>query len=53
MKILSKLREELTRRIQEQEFSTPYKEIKWELEEVLDFLDSLEKETESGLQHLT
>ncbi len=44
--ILQKLKEELERRIHEQEWSTPYMEVKWELEEVLCFLNELEKETQ-------
>ena len=40
--ILEKLREELERRINSEEWSTPYMEVKWELEEVLDFVNSLE-----------
>lgn len=40
--ILEKLREELERRINNEEWSTPYMEVKWELEEVLDFVNSLE-----------
>lgn len=40
--ILEKLRSELERRINSEEWSTPYMEVKWELEEVLDFVNSLE-----------